>query len=290
MNHKSGFTLIELLVVIAIIAILAAILFPVFAQAKAAAKKTAALSNLKQNATAVLLYNNDYDGTFALVAYTTDGNGCIPGTGKQVFSMFDAVLPYTKNKDIFKDPADDKAIPWWNPTSPASSVLGGLGLSSASDIEFASVAPNFRLFEDAAVNAPFGNNGPAVGEGALSDPVNTSMFYSSKYVGMGKDYGSDFPTNTAGDPYAAAYKTPPLPFSRFNFSGRARHNGQILINFADSHAKSFASTAVINAAVAPDGADPTGTLKLPVYHLPYDLNGLPGTVAEKTNPGNAVCH
>ncbi|MFK5151167.1 type II secretion system protein, partial [Klebsiella pneumoniae] len=59
-----GFTLIELLVVITIISILAAILFPVFSQAKAAAKKTVALSNLKQINTAFQLYSNDYDGCY----------------------------------------------------------------------------------------------------------------------------------------------------------------------------------------------------------------------------------
>lgn len=58
---RRGFTLIELLVVIAIIAILAAILFPVFAQAKVAAKKAAAISNLKQSATSMIMYAGDYD-------------------------------------------------------------------------------------------------------------------------------------------------------------------------------------------------------------------------------------
>jgi len=60
-RRKTAFTLIELLVVIAIIAILAAILFPVFAQAKMAAKKTASLSNMKQSALANAMYGNDFD-------------------------------------------------------------------------------------------------------------------------------------------------------------------------------------------------------------------------------------
>src|SRR2546421_9538539 len=60
---KAGFTLIELLVVIAIIAILAAILFPVFAKAREAARKTSCTSNLKQISTAFLMYSQDYDET-----------------------------------------------------------------------------------------------------------------------------------------------------------------------------------------------------------------------------------
>src|ERR1035438_8105011 len=64
MKHR-GFTLIELLVVIAIIAILAAILFPVFAQAKLSAKKTADLSNEKQIALGALMYSNDSDDLFS---------------------------------------------------------------------------------------------------------------------------------------------------------------------------------------------------------------------------------
>ena len=65
---KRAFTLIELLVVIAIIAILAAILFPVFAQAKLAAKKTASLSNIKQVALGGILYSTDYDDDMVLTA------------------------------------------------------------------------------------------------------------------------------------------------------------------------------------------------------------------------------
>ncbi len=69
MPRNRAFTLIELLVVIAIIAILAAILFPVFAQAKEAAKKTQSLSNTKQTGTALLIYMTDYEDTFPLATY-----------------------------------------------------------------------------------------------------------------------------------------------------------------------------------------------------------------------------
>src|ERR1041384_4257184 len=69
-----AFTLIELLVVIAIIAILAAILFPVFAQAKAAAKKTSALSNAKQTGLGIIMYTADYDD------YYPRNDDCIAGS------------------------------------------------------------------------------------------------------------------------------------------------------------------------------------------------------------------
>jgi prepilin-type N-terminal cleavage/methylation domain-containing protein len=67
-QRRQGFTLIELLVVIAIIAILAAILFPVFTQAKVSAKKTVMVSNMKQNLLAQAMYSNDADDMFALKA------------------------------------------------------------------------------------------------------------------------------------------------------------------------------------------------------------------------------
>ncbi len=69
MKKKQGFTLIELLVVIAIIAILAAILFPVFAQAREKARQTTCASNEKQMGLAILQYQQDYDEMFPMMHY-----------------------------------------------------------------------------------------------------------------------------------------------------------------------------------------------------------------------------
>jgi len=72
--RREGFTLIELLVVIAIIAILAAILFPVFAQAREKARQTSCTSNLKQLGTAMMMYAHDYDESYPSNWYPPDGH------------------------------------------------------------------------------------------------------------------------------------------------------------------------------------------------------------------------
>src|SRR5690349_13757232 len=95
---RKAFTLIELLVVIAIIAILAAILFPVFAQAKAAAKKTACISNQRQNVSAMLMYLSDSDDTYPI------GVGGDRSTGV-VFFVHDLLQPYRKNVQILGCPS-----------------------------------------------------------------------------------------------------------------------------------------------------------------------------------------
>src|SRR4051794_1291126 len=94
MHHRKGFTLIELLVVIAIIAILAAILFPVFAQARDRARQTNCLSNTRQMAVAVTQYLQDYDEMFP-----KDSND-----GQATFWM-DYVQPYVKNISIWVCPS-----------------------------------------------------------------------------------------------------------------------------------------------------------------------------------------
>jgi len=95
MNPKRAFTLIELLVVIAIIAILAAILFPVFAQAKEAAKKTQCLSNQKNIGLGFMMYVNDYDDLFPRsIAHDYDSTGAVMGPDR-LWSQ--VVYPYIKN-------------------------------------------------------------------------------------------------------------------------------------------------------------------------------------------------
>ncbi|MBS1724356.1 MAG: prepilin-type N-terminal cleavage/methylation domain-containing protein [Armatimonadetes bacterium] len=99
-----AFTLIELLVVIAIIAILAAILFPVFAQAKAAAKNTACVSNGRQIGLAVKLYLTDNDDTMPIFyAY----NSLPPAKDPSHKGTEKLLLSYSKNKDIFRSPWDN---------------------------------------------------------------------------------------------------------------------------------------------------------------------------------------
>jgi prepilin-type N-terminal cleavage/methylation domain-containing protein/prepilin-type processing-associated H-X9-DG protein len=108
---RRGFTLIELLVVIAIIAILAAILFPVFAQAREKARSASCESNLKQLATGLLMYTQDYDETFPLEGaqstwVTQPPESRAPGATPTRLAMWSsAVQPYLKNWNVYHCPS-----------------------------------------------------------------------------------------------------------------------------------------------------------------------------------------
>lgn len=101
-RKQPAFTLIELLVVIAIIAILASILFPVFAKARDNARRATALSNAKQMVLAVMQYVQDHDETLPFVGQ----GGALPGTQIGVTEWQEAILPYVKSEAAYKIPND----------------------------------------------------------------------------------------------------------------------------------------------------------------------------------------
>jgi len=101
---RRGFTLIELLVVIAIIAILAAILFPVFAKAREKARQTSCLSNVKQLALGLFMYAQDYDETTVIFSQGPSG-------GNPQWHYL--VMPYLKNENIFICPSQNPATVWY---------------------------------------------------------------------------------------------------------------------------------------------------------------------------------
>jgi prepilin-type N-terminal cleavage/methylation domain-containing protein/prepilin-type processing-associated H-X9-DG protein len=127
-----AFTLIELLVVIAIIAILAAILFPVFAQAKLAAKKTVDLSNMKQIGLAVFMYAGDNDDTPCQVSYEFGGTTPVQPynpSGKYQVHFTYLLQPYVKNYNIFLAPVDSAPIAPKYPCPNGSADYGKLNSS-----------------------------------------------------------------------------------------------------------------------------------------------------------------
>jgi prepilin-type N-terminal cleavage/methylation domain-containing protein/prepilin-type processing-associated H-X9-DG protein len=123
MEHKRGFTLIELLVVIAVIAILAAIMFPVFAQAREKARQAQCLSNLKQIGAAFTMYTQDYDETLPPHGYVS-----ADGAKECFFTISHIISPYQKNTGIWQCPTNPRA---WDPNK-ALRDLEGMPLCSQS--------------------------------------------------------------------------------------------------------------------------------------------------------------
>src|SRR5581483_5856328 len=224
-RKRTGFTLIELLVVIAIIAILAAILFPVFAQARERARAISCLSNLKQLGLATMMYAQDYDETLFAQPFP----GCVNGdVSRPVYYYPDMLYPYVKNVQLFKEP-DYEGYPFW----PYTCFYGG-GLQTAAPYN---KSPNVNSLAD--YHLGYGINellldGDANGGGtalaAIQRPAEIMLLSDgyqlwNTYIGYCLNLGDGYRT------YAISSD------QQTWFYGAPRHFNGANLNFTDGNAK-----------------------------------------------------
>ena len=238
-HSERAFTLIELLVVLAIIAILVALLFPVFAQAKMASKRTVGISNARQVSMAVKMYLNDVDDQMPIFyAYNSQPPAGQPGhKGVEV-----EVMPYAKDKDVFKDPFDDGG-PYLTTDVPGSaSYWQGYG----SSYRFIQCAYSLVAGESSQNNVPYTIN-RSVSDTDFQYPSGTrimrsemmSFFARSLDPGCAK-YGYDCPP-----PYDYYRQWDPL-------------GGTII--FADCHAKHVTSADQYDNEAVDTNGDLSGSI------------------------------
>ena len=186
-NTRRAFTLIELLVVIAIIAILAAILFPVFAQAKAAAKRTADLSNDKQLTLGVIMYVGDNDDMMPY-ALLEDVPGDV-GTSR-VHSWKDGILPYVKSG----------GMPYNNGETYHMTSGGGIFLSPLSNDAWGGQSPTtyFPMTGTGDVTTRFPRSYALSDDAGLNETGNSLVGYTinGNVIGGGSPTGLSSPATT----------------------------------------------------------------------------------------------
>ncbi len=222
MKRHSGFTLIELLVVIAIIAILAAILFPVFAQAREKARATACLSNTKQLGLALHMYVQDYDGGYPWANM---------GSAWQ-WHWYHQLAPYVGNWQLFECPDFRVSnMLGYHPTTYAMNYLAGWFPGSYA--------------------SPY-TCGIGATEGQWTNPAEKIIFTDGKpayeaweaVYGSGGDYGAIYGFQLACWTFLqtlpALITSDPGAYNRVFL-----HNGGINCTFADGHAKWMAGREVI---------------------------------------------
>jgi prepilin-type N-terminal cleavage/methylation domain-containing protein/prepilin-type processing-associated H-X9-DG protein len=255
MTRKGAFTLIELLVVIAIIAILAAILFPVFAQAKEAAKKTSCLSQQKQFGLGMTMYATDNEDNFPCVTWgsfkTWDGKdvGGYEVDGKPYYS-YDLtsvrITPYLKNRQMYVCASDPhrgtpanvcdstKGINGWCHAWPTSYAENGHVSLRDAPLNMTAVASpsKFPLFGDAYQGQTwtFWDWSHTTMNVFLANSKRSSKGSEANPCPKGTPGYDQFPPQAYGDGWA-------LPDNCNNPDTSARHMGGSNISFSDSHAR-----------------------------------------------------
>lgn len=244
---RKAFTLIELLVVIAIIAILAAILFPVFAQAKLAAKKARSLAQMKQLGTAIYLYAGDHDDYF-VPSSIRDGLGGNP----EIWPP--KVEPYVKNKEIFvAHDTDGKFATDWTVRQNQSigfTDAAGIDLTISQCVAGAALpgcegfagAASFSQAEEPASIGLFATTPHGVGgkwRGYVFNPYNGPADPSGEYKnGLPIIVDYDY---VAANPALAPGEMKPI-FARYGADKQG--NGMTPVIFADGHAKMYTAKSM----------------------------------------------
>ncbi len=231
-SAQNGFTLIELLVVIAIIAILAAILFPVFAQAREKARQAACLSGLRQIGLAFAQYVQDYDETTPQIWYG-------PNSSDQRYFWMDALLPYTKSAEFFSS-CPSKDFDNWVPSKqipiPGANVEARQNVSFTANSLYASASTGSNTTDGQTATPPIRESGAAYSDFVV--PTSTilggdgSGYYIS-YSGSKDDLRVELQP-----PYSKDMKYPNLGrLTPTNNLFVGRHFGGASFIYCDGHAK-----------------------------------------------------